>query len=279
MVAHQEAIDLLEQRTGFKIVVAETVPPTQQPFTANSEIFRSSQERVQAQAVVQKYSSDVPERGTFGYAETQSLVAFFFNTPDNTLPIFWIERENWQPLFRYGADLASFKTEVIRGRGRARQKSEDSTPIRELDNLNDRDFSSEHAIIILEEFPYKALATLAPYVALLRIDASALKRALSIAKKLRHLVHEQKAVCTALFIVPSQSRDTVSTRCFASPNRPLLTTDESAVEALAELADGISAAWWRPPQETCSAVWRMVSKFCRKLCRRGWRVPLPLPKS
>lgn len=35
-----------------------------------------------------------------GFDEAQNLFCFFYNTPDNTLPIFWCDRNGWKPLFK-----------------------------------------------------------------------------------------------------------------------------------------------------------------------------------
>ena len=35
-----------------------------------------------------------------GFDQAQSLFCFFYNTPDNTLPIFWCDRNGWKPLFK-----------------------------------------------------------------------------------------------------------------------------------------------------------------------------------
>jgi len=35
-----------------------------------------------------------------GYNDCQLLLAFFHNTPDNTLPIFWSEKDSWKPFFK-----------------------------------------------------------------------------------------------------------------------------------------------------------------------------------
>ena len=38
-----------------------------------------------------------------GFADGQQLFGFYYNTPDNTLPIFWCNSANWSPAFiRYG---------------------------------------------------------------------------------------------------------------------------------------------------------------------------------
>jgi len=36
----------------------------------------------------------------FGYKNGQYAFGFFYNTPDNTLPIFWADNKNWTPIMR-----------------------------------------------------------------------------------------------------------------------------------------------------------------------------------
>jgi hypothetical protein len=243
MVAHEEAVELLAKETGFLLAVADVIPSSEQPFSINSEIFLTADERKKARAVLEKYVSDIPAQGMLGYAETQSLIAFFFNTPDNTLPIFWAAGEKWQPLFRYGTDLATFETEVTTGRGSARSTPRGApSAIAEFEALTAQEIDSEQAIAVLEEFPYKALRLLAPEIASLKIDSTSLRRIFSISNKLRYRVHEQHPVCTALFVVPDQLSEVVKSRCFASPNSVLSISDEAAVCELAELVDGIGGA-------------------------------------
>jgi hypothetical protein len=42
----------------------------------------------------------IPKRNRLGYKNSQLLLSFAHNTPDNTVPIFWEECENWTPLFK-----------------------------------------------------------------------------------------------------------------------------------------------------------------------------------
>ncbi len=37
---------------------------------------------------------------SLGYKDGQLLIGLFHNTPDNTLPIFWGEKNNWRPIFK-----------------------------------------------------------------------------------------------------------------------------------------------------------------------------------
>ncbi|MTI71458.1 MAG: hypothetical protein FH751_14525 [Firmicutes bacterium] len=44
-----------------------------------------------------------------GYNNSQAIVTFFRNTPNNTLSSFWYNRENWQGLFPRNDELPAFK--------------------------------------------------------------------------------------------------------------------------------------------------------------------------
>lgn len=82
-------------------------------FSANSHIFSSPQSqaiKVAANTLcmhygnkivkhelseVAKYMSSFP----LGFDNGQQMFAFYYNTPDNTLPIFWCDSANWTPIF------------------------------------------------------------------------------------------------------------------------------------------------------------------------------------
>ena len=237
MVAHEEAIEQLKARTGFKIAVVDVIPSNHLPFAHDSKIFPTPEERSAAKSILQKYT---PVTHALGYAETQSLVAFFFNTPDNTLPVFWAEGEKWQPLCRYGTDLASFEEEVVSGRGRVGGTSSVRTPIiTQFRELDAQEIESDQAIAFLEEFPYPALKILDPVIARLKMEAATLRRVISLIRYLRYLLHEQQPVSTSLLIVPIQVREAIAARCFVTPTLSLTINQETSVSALASFVDGV----------------------------------------
>lgn len=67
----------------------------------------TAEEKERIADLCRRYGNRVypPERygkiaSPFGYRDGQALVAFFYNTPSNTLPIFWSVENGWQPLFK-----------------------------------------------------------------------------------------------------------------------------------------------------------------------------------
>lgn len=43
---------------------------------------------------------DIKNEGECGYSDTQLMLGFFYNIPNNTLPIFWSDSKDWKPLFK-----------------------------------------------------------------------------------------------------------------------------------------------------------------------------------
>ncbi len=104
-VAYQEGIDLLNEKYPWLDVIADRVLP--KVMDVEHPDFSESDQR-DIEALVNKYDHVYPNSlynrpditTPFGYRNGQSLVGFFFNTPSNTLPIFWSEFSDWQPLLQ-----------------------------------------------------------------------------------------------------------------------------------------------------------------------------------
>jgi hypothetical protein len=243
MVAHHQAIEHLKNTTGFKVVAAEVIPSSHLPFTNDSQIFPSEDERSRATDIITKYSEKIsPEGGAFGYASTTSLVAFFFNTPDNTLPIFWASTDDWSPLLRYGAKPEEFEQQIKTGRGSpksSRRRSAASSLPTALNVYQDH----EAAIAILQEFQQtEALTVLGTALQTLMPSGRDLADIFGAARNLRQATHEGSPVHTGLFIVPEGRKAELSARCFIFPEKAISVRDMAAIRTIADFADGITTA-------------------------------------
>jgi hypothetical protein len=245
MVAHDAAITALQTQTGLIVEVAEVIPASERAFDHDSVIFSSPAERERAALIIRKYSGDVPAQGVFGYGNTQSLVGFFFNTPDNTFPLFWMSSDKWRPLLQHGADPMLFASEVVTGRGPTLPASTASTmAMRELEKLEEEpEIDADSAILLLNEFSTTlALKRLQPIVARLNLQTQPLGALLRASQKIRHAVHEQHPVCTAIFIVPESAKTAVLERCYITPASPTSLSDEQLLRQMCELVDGLRGA-------------------------------------
>lgn len=99
----EEGINLLEKemnRADFKTepYIVEQFSKADQCFSEESEIYDSPKEVEEAQKIALFYGDKVKRGQAMGFENSQLLVTFSDNCPNNTLPIFW-SRSNWYPLF------------------------------------------------------------------------------------------------------------------------------------------------------------------------------------
>jgi len=242
MVAHDTAVAALHAETGFVVEVAEVIPSSERAFGETSSIFQSMSEREDAKLVIKKYSSHVPPRGIYGYSDTQSLVSFFFNTPDNTFPLFWMSSEKWKPLLPHGADPMLFASEIVAGRGPTLPTSASTIAVQQLHDLDEPEIDADSAVLLLQEFSTtNVLHRFQPIIASLKLRTQPLGALLRATHKLRHAVHEQHSVRTAIFIVPD-SQPTLQQRFYLKPTIPTFLTDDPLLRQMCELVNGLRGA-------------------------------------
>jgi len=69
--------------------------------------------------IVRKYGNSIPVKPPpnqytpLGYGESESLVSFFYGTPNNTLPIFWGDSK-WNPLFPRRSETKMDRAKIIK---------------------------------------------------------------------------------------------------------------------------------------------------------------------
>jgi hypothetical protein len=78
----------------------------QKLFDEANRLF-SPEEKAPVEEFLRRYGERVypPSRfgsiaTPFGYRNGQAMVAFFYNTPSNTLPIFWSVANGWKPILQ-----------------------------------------------------------------------------------------------------------------------------------------------------------------------------------
>ncbi|EOG7789433.1 phosphoribosyltransferase-like protein [Vibrio fluvialis] len=95
--------NILSQDFGFEIetVVCDIFPTECKVFSETSEIFREREERQYAQSICTKYGAQLQKMHPLGYQDSQLLVVFKDNCPNNSLPVLWSSssRPKWIPLF------------------------------------------------------------------------------------------------------------------------------------------------------------------------------------
>lgn len=78
----------MSQRYGYELLV--------QQYYFNGELNRLLfKEKWEPEKIREKIMKDA-----LGYDDSEMLLAFAYNTPNNCLPIFWVENGQWNPLFK-----------------------------------------------------------------------------------------------------------------------------------------------------------------------------------
>lgn len=111
----EEARAAFDERglSDIKIESIFLLDNTYKVFDEESRYFpplKMEKEPKQAHSIEKKYSYDIstqyypkfnlPNGFEYGYKESQLLLSFFYNTPDNTLPKFWAESVDWISMFK-----------------------------------------------------------------------------------------------------------------------------------------------------------------------------------
>lgn len=101
LVSSEEAILKLKTDFSIEVVSAIILDERDKCFNAKSDIFYSYPDLINtAKSFAEHYGKKVPITDPLGYRDGQYTFGFFYNTPDNTLPIFWARVNGWNPILR-----------------------------------------------------------------------------------------------------------------------------------------------------------------------------------
>ena len=96
----QNAIEKIPFET--EVFVSDYLTESDQCFSEKSEIFSSPQDRGKAKRIALGIGQQIEKKTPLGFQDSQLLVVFYDNCPNNTLPILWKKPKskiNWTPLF------------------------------------------------------------------------------------------------------------------------------------------------------------------------------------
>lgn len=107
-LASDVAIDELKH-IEVQTLCGNLITEREKCFSSSSYVFESENRKryLDLTARMCQYYGSIITEGhpeaegyPLGFDQAQSLFCFFYNTPDNTLPIFWCDRNGWKPLFK-----------------------------------------------------------------------------------------------------------------------------------------------------------------------------------
>lgn len=96
MAGYASKIRQIEDTTPMRVICAESIPEEKRVFHENNADFSSQEKRI-----LKKYCKRVDPRPdyVYGYLNTQSLVVFYDNAPNNAIPILHHATDAWKPIF------------------------------------------------------------------------------------------------------------------------------------------------------------------------------------
>jgi hypothetical protein len=83
-----------------KIHLCDILDNSDKCFHASSKIFTNENERNNAKSICYEIGSRLVNYNELGFGDCQATIVFPNTCPNNTLPIFWKETENWKALFK-----------------------------------------------------------------------------------------------------------------------------------------------------------------------------------
>jgi hypothetical protein len=88
----------------LSVFAARTFSSEDKAFSEDNDIFETAAERIRARDVAQRFGAQLEKNQPLGFEDSQALVVFPDNVPNNSLPIFYKEGQlqnghPWRPLF------------------------------------------------------------------------------------------------------------------------------------------------------------------------------------
>lgn len=107
LLAFKEGYEKVKQSKYFKnVIVHGLLSDENRAFSPNSQLFPDIETRKRIEILCEKYGRLLFPKHPFGYDNSQALIVFSHNTPNNTLPIIWASERNeaepgyiWYPVW------------------------------------------------------------------------------------------------------------------------------------------------------------------------------------
>lgn len=100
LLATPEAKELL-YKDNTQVITAHSLDERSKCFSPKADMFVGYEHHQPAAAeFALHYGKQAWAEKPLGYNKDGYAFGFFYNTPDNTLPIFWSERDGWRPIMK-----------------------------------------------------------------------------------------------------------------------------------------------------------------------------------
>jgi hypothetical protein len=100
LIASESSITEL-RKIGVEVIATITLDERNKCFCANSDIFHTYPNYIEScKKFALHYGNKIDSEIPLGYKGGEYAFGFYYNTPDNTLPIFWGTSNGWCPTFK-----------------------------------------------------------------------------------------------------------------------------------------------------------------------------------
>lgn len=102
LISSESSVKFLSETfENLAIISAITLDSRDKCFSSESDVFSQFPElREECQKFAEHYGKKIPIVEPLGFKNGQYTFGFFYNTPDNALPIFWGQVNGWKPIIK-----------------------------------------------------------------------------------------------------------------------------------------------------------------------------------
>jgi hypothetical protein len=101
LVSSEDSINYLSTKFNLKIVTTIKLDKRDKCFENESDIFYHFKDLIPiGKKFAEYYGEKIGITDSLGYRNGQYTFGFYYNTPDNSLPIFWGQRNGWIPILK-----------------------------------------------------------------------------------------------------------------------------------------------------------------------------------
>jgi hypothetical protein len=101
LIASEESSNDLHNTFNITVVSSITLDNRDRCFSPESDTFSSFTQLIDnAKEIATHYGKKIGITDPLGYKDGQYAFGFYYNTPDNSLPIFWGQKNGWSPILK-----------------------------------------------------------------------------------------------------------------------------------------------------------------------------------
>jgi hypothetical protein len=101
LIANEESINDLRNTFNITVVSSIKLDNRDRCFSDKSDVFSSFPQLInKAKEIAEHYGKKIAITSALGYENGEYAFGFYYNTPDNSLPLFWGQKNGWMPILK-----------------------------------------------------------------------------------------------------------------------------------------------------------------------------------